>query len=207
MKKNLWLGHIVPKFKSEIAQLYWTTDIPNTEIAEAYGVVASEITKLAGDGIVKGKVFTCRECSFLVTVSSRAEATDKFRNFQSRFPWTGARWAAPDMCKRCRHRLRDADQGQFMEEMRGRGQRRRELATMPYREYLATPEWDRTRKDALQRAKYSCQTCSGKGELHVHHRTYIRRGHEQASDLIVLCADCHALFHQNARLAEGGRAA
>lgn len=207
MKKNLWLGHIIPKEKTEIAQLYWTTDIPNTEIAEAYGVAVAEVTKAAGCGIVKSKTFTCGRCSFLVTVSSRAEATEKFRSFHNPHRWPGAEWAAPNLCKRCGQSLRDAYEARSKEAMLAVHERRRELATMPYREYLQTPEWSKTRKDALHRAKYCCQTCAGKGELHVHHRTYVRRGHEWSSDLIVLCAPCHSLFHQNARLAEGGRAA
>jgi len=48
---------------------------------------------------------------------------------------------------------------------------------------------------ALKRAKYSCQLCNSKDNLNVHHRTYERRGHELASDLIVLCKQCHKTFH------------
>lgn len=204
-KKNFWLGHIVPKEKTEIAQLYWTTDIPSKEIADAYGLVATTVSKTAGYGIIKHKAFTCKQCRCLITVTSRAEAADRFSKADEN--WTGAKWAAPNLCKRCSKQIRDAEFHQFMEERRGLTQRQHELATMPYREYLQTPEWQSRRQDALYRAKYCCQTCSGKGELHVHHRTYVRRGQEWSSDLIVLCAPCHSLFHQNARLAQGGRAA
>lgn len=75
-------------------------------------------------------------------------------------------------------------------------QRIRELATMPYKEYLQTPEWKETRKRALKRAGFSCQLCNSKDKiLNVHHRTYERRGNEQNNDLIVLCEDCHRKFH------------
>jgi 5-methylcytosine-specific restriction endonuclease McrA len=71
-----------------------------------------------------------------------------------------------------------------------------ELKDMPYREYLETHEWQRTRKDALKRADRKCQLCNAEGtELHVHHKTYERRGEELPEDLIVLCKDCHAKFH------------
>ncbi len=70
-----------------------------------------------------------------------------------------------------------------------------ELAGMRYTEYLLTPEWKARRQAVLEWAGYSCQVCSGEDRLHVHHRTYVRRGVERPSDLIALCADCHALFH------------
>jgi len=69
------------------------------------------------------------------------------------------------------------------------------LKQMPYQQYLQTEHWQSTRKQMLKRARFSCQLCSAKGELHVHHRTYANRGNEQYGDLIVLCANCHAKFH------------
>jgi hypothetical protein len=75
-------------------------------------------------------------------------------------------------------------------------ERERELRGMPYKQYLLTPEWQARRTAALERALYRCQVCNhGNCELHVHHRTYERRGAELPSDLIVLCARHHALFH------------
>jgi 5-methylcytosine-specific restriction endonuclease McrA len=77
---------------------------------------------------------------------------------------------------------------------------------MAYRDYLQTADWKIRREGALKRAGFSCQICSGKGELHVHHRTYVRRDNEAESDLIVLCAACHKLFRENGKFADGGRA-
>ncbi len=68
--------------------------------------------------------------------------------------------------------------------------------TMPYPEYLQTPEWFAKRTAALRRASYRCQLCNRTGRLEVHHRTYARRGHEAPEDLIVLCNACHGAFHQ-----------
>jgi hypothetical protein len=77
------------------------------------------------------------------------------------------------------------------------GGREERLAAMPYREYLATPEWDERRREAYRAAGYRCRLCNAQSvELHAHHRAYEHRGrpHELA-DLIVLCARCHKAAH------------
>lgn len=86
-------------------------------------------------------------------------------------------------------------------------ERGRVLAAMPYPEYLESPEWQARRKVMLRRAVYRCQVCNRDRLLHVHHRTYEHRGIELPSDLVVLCDECHELFHQNGRLADAPPAA
>lgn len=75
-----------------------------------------------------------------------------------------------------------------------------DLRTMPYDQYLQTDHWIEQRWGALERAAWRCQVCNAPRQLHVHHRTYKRRGDELERDLVVLCGDCHTLFHQNGRL-------
>lgn len=80
--------------------------------------------------------------------------------------------------------------------------RARLYRAMPYDEYLKTEHWQTLREKALKRAGHRCQLCNTSlGSLHVHHRTYERRGRESLRDLIVLCADCHAMFHEQRKLA------
>lgn len=81
------------------------------------------------------------------------------------------------------------------------------LRSMPYEEYLLTPEWDARRMHKILSAGKKCQVCNSGSPLNVHHRTYIRRGVERWSDLIVLCVECHELFHAHRRLADGGEGA
>ena len=72
-----------------------------------------------------------------------------------------------------------------------------ELKSMPYGEYLQTSHWQAKRREALEHAKKRCQYCGARAvELHVHHKTYERRGDERMDDLIVLCKDCHAKVHK-----------
>ena len=71
-----------------------------------------------------------------------------------------------------------------------------ELKTMPYDQYLQSPEWAQIRHRSLMIADNKCQVCEASGvELHVHHKTYERRGEEPPDDLIVLCKDCHEKHH------------
>lgn len=85
------------------------------------------------------------------------------------------------------------------EKWRGRIRRLSELRSMPYADYLQTPEWQRRRDLHRESALSRCQLCNKKSRrglaLHVHHRTYERRGSERFSDLIVLCEGCHRHFH------------
>jgi hypothetical protein len=82
------------------------------------------------------------------------------------------------------------------------GTRLMALQSMPYSEYLKSQEWQEKRKKALRFASFRCQLCNSPERLNVHHRTYEHLGQELMGDLITLCNDCHAIFHQNRELAE-----
>lgn len=64
-----------------------------------------------------------------------------------------------------------------------------------YDEYIQSEAWKALAHETKRLAGFHCQVCYGEGELHTHHRTYDRLGHEFQSDLIALCESCHALFH------------
>ena len=78
------------------------------------------------------------------------------------------------------------------------------LPCLPYSEYLKTEHWRKKRQRALTEARNLCRICNKGGELHTHHRTYDNLGHENDEDLIVLCADCHSLFHRERKLNADG---
>ncbi|MEP0149979.1 MAG: hypothetical protein ABJE71_07505 [Nitratireductor sp.] len=188
---------------TEVAQLYWS-DIPIKEIRDAYGIAGhiTNVTRQAGPAILCGMM--CRVCKEDLKVFSRSDAEDRLRDSEKPL-YRSRTWF--DVCRECREgELADMHRG-FDAERERRAARVRDLRSMPYRDYLNTPEWQDRRKRALRSAGFKCQTCSGGGQLHVHHRTYARRGDEWNKDLIVLCAACHQLFHDNGRLAENGRAA
>ena len=65
-----------------------------------------------------------------------------------------------------------------------------------YKDYINSPEW-KTKAQEARKRNPSCSLCNNHGELHVHHRTYVRLGVELESDLVVLCRDCHSTFHNS----------
>ena len=64
-----------------------------------------------------------------------------------------------------------------------------------YTEYLKTGHWQQKREQAIEFWGERCMVCDSQEALNVHHRTYRNLGNEHILDLVVLCADCHALFH------------
>lgn len=185
---------VEPLRSTDVAQFYWCSEINVSEISEAYfdGKHANTFMENVGPALLKGK--TCLECQGPIHVFSRQDAINSVGRSRRR-------------CRTCANRIAEYSQAEFRERRQKEDQRIRELKFMPYSEYLKTPEWQQTRQSALRRARFMCQTCSAGGTLHVHHRTYARRGTEYSSDVIVLCADCHETFHERRQLAEGGRAA
>jgi hypothetical protein len=77
-----------------------------------------------------------------------------------------------------------------------RERREEELQTMPYREYLRTPEWREKAEATYGRFDHRCAFCNSSGDLHAHHRTYDRRGRELPGDLTAVCPSCHAVLHE-----------
>lgn len=68
-------------------------------------------------------------------------------------------------------------------------------ADLPYEEYLKCDHWQTMRRLALEAAENRCILCDSPDNLAVHHRTYLRRGYEKLSDLVVLCGECHERVH------------
>jgi 5-methylcytosine-specific restriction endonuclease McrA len=57
----------------------------------------------------------------------------------------------------------------------------------------------------LRIADYKCQLCNtGNIQLNVHHRSYDSRGNPdyEIDDLIVLCKDCHEIYHKKDKIKE-----
>lgn len=155
--------------------------VPKSQLVERYLLAAS----------IK---IPCKQCSSPVEVqlSSRTE----YKTYQGK-------QRREVVCGACQLHEKQKQEEAEQERERHRQQRADRLyilRTMPYSAYLNTPEWKERRLHKLKRAGFRCELCHCDGKLNVHHKTYERRGDESDTDLIVLCSNCHAKFHD--KLAE-----
>jgi 5-methylcytosine-specific restriction endonuclease McrA len=97
--------------------------------------------------------------------------------------WDCSREEAVSKAMNLRHKIRILPDG------------RDAVTVLPYSEYLKTEHWQGVRQYALRRAGDRCQLCNSTERLEVHHRTYERKGIEDYRDVIALCHNCHAKFH------------
>lgn len=197
-----WIGRVKAVSPTDIAKVYWETDIPIAEIIEAYAPHrhTSEIASIAGRGTIYGEY--CKICKRELVVTSRSDAEQRLRYKERRH----STFFDGFVCADCNDIHRKQVQAECEQKHAAQRHRESELRFMPYRDYLQTPEWKDRAAHAKRQAQYRCQTCASGGELHVHHRTYANRGREAYRDLTVLCSACHKLFHDHGRLAENGRA-
>lgn len=78
-----------------------------------------------------------------------------------------------------------------------KGSRKYAHVSERYREYLLSVDWQQRRKRWLEFWESSCCVCNSTSHVDVHHRTYERLGHESLNDCVVLCRQCHDLFHHD----------
>jgi hypothetical protein len=165
--------------------LYWgCLTIRPAEIGKAFGIGAEELVRKAGP---KASGMRCRLCGEEMVARSRAGLRAVTAGWQVQ-------------CTDCKRRaweaavLRDAREAE--ERERAKAARLAVLRSLPYAEYLKTPEWHEKRRAALRHAYYKCQLCGTRAApLEVHHNCYAHLGCEPLGDLIVLCAECHARHH------------
>ena len=159
-----------------VAFVYWDCGdcVVPSALAEKLDVSAHQLRAMAGP--VDVPLNCSKHGGFVVQAHSRAEREALQRRFSSH--------------------VRKAECPQCRDERESGRLRRQQLQTMPYWQYLQTPEWSARRAAMLEAADYRCQLCSGaEPPLDVHHNTYERRGWENDKDLIVLCRTCHAKHH------------
>lgn len=170
--------------KTVATVLYWRFD----DVSVRRGIAAG--LGLAGNAPLRNYVYPALAQAPCVTCGNPADVS-----VASMSEAHGGKRALCDDCKNKEIEQRAQIELARAERNEVARQAMQALKTMPYPDYLKTDHWQDLRKRSLKRAGYRCQTCNAKGVLHVHHRTYVRRGEEELSDLIVLCANCHSTFH------------
>lgn len=180
--------------REEIANhIYWhLPKVQSGVVCDILGVRQHELTARIGSAKLNVK---CPDCGQPIKIAVLNRNSLQFQIQQ----YKNARAAFLPKCESCEKKQTEAlaQRDEIRRKVEAEKQERLQLlASMPYGDYLQTEEWKAKRKAALKRAWYRCELCNAsKTELHVHHKTYENRGNEPLSDLIVLCRDCHAKFH------------
>lgn len=178
--------------------LYWSLpEISATAIAE--GLLGISVYKLKELASFTLDTVRCDRCHELIELCSRTQLQKALKDKRRK----GSRYAEGYnlLCDNCRSEVFQERHEEWEQQYTRKQTRLFELKTMPYTEYLQTPEWQQRRKQHLKSIGYSCQVCNAKEVLlDVHHRTYERRGDEHFKDLIALCRECHGLFHMSGKL-------
>jgi hypothetical protein len=76
-------------------------------------------------------------------------------------------------------------------------ERLRTLGFSSYREYLLSPHWEDIKtayRNNLTLPQH-CLVCKNT-TFQLHHRSYVRIGHELIGDIIPLCGECHQKVHK-----------
>jgi len=72
-----------------------------------------------------------------------------------------------------------------------------------YAKFLRSPEWKKRRQSLFQQFDgTTCEICNSSERINVHHNNYSRKGCERDSDLVILCCECHNLFHSSSYAGE-----
>ena len=161
-------------------ELYWL----DPDLA---GIVRETYKRLVDKNVKIKPAFIGNQCLHCGKETPATSWSDSFSKFHT--------------CETCIQERQKQVKENWQEEQEERQSDLWALKTMPYQEYLKTEHWKMKRQAALKRAYYRCQLCNGNGALDVHHRTYERRGEEYANDLIVLCRNCHSIFHAESEVA------
>lgn len=172
------------KRNAVIRYLYWhDLEIKVSWLGQAFNLGTRDVVQIAGSFQLPT---ICERCENFLTITRRSDlsSADYLR-----------------FCPSCEEGEREQKNLEWERRTKQHQSRLFELKTMPYADYLQTPEWTAIRNGKLRSAHYKCQVCNtGNPPLNVHHRHYRNRGNENPQDLIVLCQPCHELFHENGRL-------
>jgi 5-methylcytosine-specific restriction endonuclease McrA len=183
------------ELRDNLISLLIELDVPTSTISDMFGLSGREVWEIAA--LEPVSVFWCLDCRELLDIRARR---DLMRLKSGTRAAATARPGDPgdvsllcDSCTELRLQLQSEEQ-----RLRRLAQQARtaKLRKMPFAEYRVQPEWQARRTATLARAGYRCQVCAEHDDrLDVHHSSYERYGDEDPFDLIVLCAQCHELFH------------
>jgi len=183
------------ELRNNLVALLIEFDVPMATISDMFGLSGREAWEIAAADPVS--VFWCLDCGELLDVRDRRDLLRRRRALRA---VSNARPGDPGdatlLCDSCTDlRLQLHSDEQRLRRL-ARQARTAQLRKMSFAEYRMQPEWRARRSATLARAGYRCQVCAEHDDrLDAHHNSYERYGDEEPFDLVVLCAQCHELFH------------
>ena len=150
---------------------------------------------------------SCDECGKSLRVTSRTDMKSLLAYHQK---WSSRPGLRMTLCGRCGEVELARWKVESAKKERERQNRYAELRAMPYEEYRRTLDWRHQREKYFELLRHAhgmntpqiCEVCNSSAqELDVYHKALDRLGHENLSDLILLCPNCHDLLYRCGRLA------
>jgi 5-methylcytosine-specific restriction endonuclease McrA len=188
-----------PELRNGLMTFLLEFDVPTATISDMFGLSGRELWDIAASDPVS--MFFCLDCGALLAVRDRR---DLLRLRRALRVAVDARAGDPGdttlLCEPCTAlRLQIHNEEQRLKRL-ARQARAAQLRKMPFSEYRLTSEWQARRNATLSRAGYRCQACGEHDtRLDCHHNDYTRYGEERIFDLVVLCGQCHTMFHGRMR--------
>ena len=128
-----------PTRRAVLNEVYWRwTELKASDIAEAFGYESKDLRHLVEP--YYSEEHPCLDCGAPLLVTSRNKMMRIERVYRAR-ERDGRSYDWYARCERCEAVREQAKDEEYAERSRLYAERRHELATMLYREYLQTPEW------------------------------------------------------------------
>jgi len=184
------------ELRANLISLFAQVDeIPISWLDHAFGVNGREAWAIAQTEPIF--LFWCLDCNEQIHSKGPMHMRRLKRELEAlRSSSVGELVSTALLCDYCTElRLQIHNEEQRLRRL-ARQARTAQLRKMPFAEYRVQPEWQARRTATLARAGYRCQVCAEHDDrLDVHHNSYERYGDEDPFDLVVVCAQCHELFH------------
>lgn len=66
-----------------------------------------------------------------------------------------------------------------------------------YEQFIGSKKWEVVRKALIAKRGKACEKCGATHNLQIHHLGYGDLDYFNEKDLMIVCADCHNILHQD----------
>ncbi len=189
--------------KNYILSYLYEINVPLRAITEGFSIDAQKLIETRGANPVS--IVSCVECHAHLPDDNLVGFRQQVRTLRYLAQFPAGALVDRDrlyelMCPSCADEHREQHAEQLRVALLARKARLAEvvrIARRSLKEYFETPEWRAKSSRAKIRAGNRCQVCGRSDvQLETHHNSYERLGEELPVDLVVLCRDCHQIYHE-----------